>query len=57
MPEWLTTPCGNGPACVQVLKAEDRVFLRSSVNRDRVLDLDVEEWGPFLEWVKSGALD
>jgi hypothetical protein len=49
--------CTSADGCVEVASVGDRLFVRSSHNPDRVLDLDRDEWGPFLKAVKAGALD
>jgi hypothetical protein len=52
----IVTPCDSGH-CVEVAGEDARLFLRSTMNPERWLDLDREEWVQFRDAIKDGMFD
>ena len=48
-----TCDCG----CVEVKQTEDRVFVRSTYEQDKIVEFTFDEWETFIKGVKSGEFD
>lgn len=57
MTDWQQPGACADSACVEVLNDDDRVLVRSSLNRERVTEFTRDEWETFLDGVKRGEFD